>query len=226
MKCVPLYLVPRPSYPRWGTGAARSVRRLAVVGASAVILSVLGCAGSASTSSAAETPTVEEDIEAEPVTEIAEVEVTPEIGNGTSNASVSTDDAHSKAQSRQEREPGHYDEWIRIPVKIIFEQGSDLDESDHAMLQELMASVVQRTDVIRIRVEGYAIPEWEANHQGLAMARAEKVVDYLVIEGGMSRQFFELVDAGGGYSDAGAMDRVQWQRVEFVALIRRSRVSR
>lgn len=223
MKRVPVSTTPRPSYPRWGTRAAQSVRRMAVVGASSVILSVLGSASCAATSLRSDEPEVVADTQDEVETassgptEIAEVEAEP------SNSTPATAGTPTKAQQQGAQNPEFHEEWVRLPVKIVFEQGSNLDESDHAMLRELMASVNHRTDVVRIRVEGYAIPEWEANHQGLAMARAEKVVDYLVIEGGMSRQFFELADAGGGYSDAGAMDRVQWQRVEFVALIRRSR---
>jgi outer membrane protein OmpA-like peptidoglycan-associated protein len=125
-------------------------------------------------------------------------------------------------RSQREQGSGRVEEWVHAPVRITFETGSDLDDGDRAMLQELVAVLSQRADVVRVRVEGHAIVEWE-NAEGLALARAQRVVDFLVGDGGLPRELFEAVDDGGDYSDAGAMDRVQWQRVEFSLLVRRGR---
>jgi len=118
------------------------------------------------------------------------------------------------------------EEWVALPVKILYPSGgSRLDDQARAMLREFHASMVSRTDIVRIRVEGHADGRGshEANEQ-LGLERAQGVVDFAVGELGMPRELFEVYSYGDTApltSDTSAADRVQNRRVEFKILVRR-----
>ena len=117
------------------------------------------------------------------------------------------------------------EEWIDLPVQILFDLGSaELDDEDKAVLREGQVSLESRTDVLRVRVEGFAFLEREPE-AGLAVARAEAVVGFFVNDLGMQRELFEVVDAGDGvfHYYATSPDRRQFSRVEFSMLVRRAR---
>lgn len=118
------------------------------------------------------------------------------------------------------------EEWVALPVKILYPSGgSRLDDQARAMLREFHASMVNRTDIVRVRVEGHADSRGseEANRQ-LGLERAQGVVDFAVGDLGMPRELFEVHSYGDEApitSDTSAADRVQNRRVEFKILVRR-----
>lgn len=202
MKLRPIEERPRPRYPRWGTSAARSLRRGAAAAASSLLMATLGCG--------------------EPRLAAAGPEAALETSHRSPTAAPRQppSPAPPAAPGRPAVAPASTEEWVRIPVRITFDSGSGLDDTDKALLQEVLASVAHRTDVLRIRVEGFA-PDWE-NAPSLSLERAQNVVDYLVNDAGLSRELFEIRDGGSSYSLAGAVDRVMWQRVELQILVRRA----
>lgn len=120
---------------------------------------------------------------------------------------------------------GVTEEWIQLPLRILFENNSsELDDMSRAILREAHVSLQRRTDVLRLRVEGYAYLR-EEPAEGLALARAERVVDYMVGELGMPRDLFETADSGDGdmASDTNVPDQRLARRVEFSMLVRRPR---
>jgi outer membrane protein OmpA-like peptidoglycan-associated protein len=118
------------------------------------------------------------------------------------------------------------EEWVQLPVRILYPSGgSRLDDQARAMIREGHASLVHRTDIVRVRVEGHADGRGttEANHQ-LGLDRAQGVTDFLVGELGMPRELFEVVSYGDERpltSETSAPDRLQNRRVEFSILVRR-----
>lgn len=118
------------------------------------------------------------------------------------------------------------EEWVQLPVRILYPSGgSRLDDQARAVIREGHASMVHRTDIVRVRVEGHADGRGsvDANHQ-LGMERAQGVVDFMVGELGMPRELFEVVSYGDERpltSETTASDRVQNRRVEFSILVRR-----
>lgn len=135
-------------------------------------------------------------------------------------------ETQSDRQSPSDEEHGKIvEEWVTIPIPIFFDaHRSDLDDDDRARLRELQASLSHRSDVIRIRVEGYTLRRDEPE-SGLAIARANTVIDFLVNDLGMPREMFDPVDRGGEepLGDIMPSDYPQHRRVEFRALIRRER---
>ena len=195
-----------PSYPRWGSRLARSLRSMVVLASGSLLAGALSCSGA---------PLVE-----------PEEASTATVSAAESDDPQGVEQADPAADGDTQEEPSRFtEEWVRLPVYILFEQrGFELDDDDKAMLRELHAALAHRTDVGRIRVEGYVYQDRE-NVEGLAMSRAEAVVDHLVQEHGMPRELFEVDDRGDGamYSETGSPDPAYFSRVEFSALIRRER---
>lgn len=118
-----------------------------------------------------------------------------------------------------------FEEWVRLPVQILFWlRRHYLDDSDRAMIREVQMALEQRTDVLRIRVAGHVYLDRESE-AGLALARANAVIDYMTDELGMPRDLFEAMDGGDGsmWSEAADPDTNQFRRVEFSMLVRRAR---
>lgn len=118
------------------------------------------------------------------------------------------------------------EEWVHLPVRILYPSGgSRLDDQARAMIREGHATMVHRTDIVRVRVEGHADGRGsvDGNNQ-LGMERAQGVVDFMVGELGMPRELFEVVTYGDERpltSETTATDRVQNRRTEFSILVRR-----
>jgi OOP family OmpA-OmpF porin len=118
------------------------------------------------------------------------------------------------------------EEWVHLPVRLVYPTGgSRLSDEHRAMLREAHASLANRTDIVRIRVEGHTDERGnrELNEQ-LSMERAQSVVDYLVGDLGLPRELFEARGFGEEApvtSGTTASDRVQNRRVEFSILVRR-----
>jgi outer membrane protein OmpA-like peptidoglycan-associated protein len=118
------------------------------------------------------------------------------------------------------------EEWVQLPVRILYPSGgARLDDQARAMIREFHASLVNRTDIVRIRCEGHADGQGstEANER-LGMERAQGVVDFAVGDLGLPRELFEVVTFGDTRpltSETTASDRVQNRRVEFSILVRR-----
>jgi outer membrane protein OmpA-like peptidoglycan-associated protein len=118
------------------------------------------------------------------------------------------------------------EEWVQLPVRILYPSGgSRLDDQARAVIREGHASMVHRTDIVRVRVEGHADGRGttDANQQ-LGMERAQGVVDFMVGDLGMPRELFEVVSYGDERpltSESSAPDRLQNRRVEFSILVRR-----
>lgn len=132
-------------------------------------------------------------------------------------------------QQQQVGEPSYRpttEEWVQLPVRILYPSGgSRLDDQARAVIREGHASLVHRTDIVRVRVEGHSDGRGttDANQQ-LGMERAQGVTDFLVGELGMPRELFEVVSYGDERpitSESSAPDRLQNRRVEFSILVRR-----
>lgn len=136
----------------------------------------------------------------------------------------------TETQSDQPRpeaeEPGEgVEEWVLLPVEIWFEAHChELDDEDRAVLREAQLALEHRADVRRIRVEGHVFLGREPE-PGLALARAQAVIDYMVVGLGMSRDLFEATDGGDGvfYNGFATPDIGQFRRVWLSALVRRAR---
>jgi outer membrane protein OmpA-like peptidoglycan-associated protein len=118
------------------------------------------------------------------------------------------------------------EEWVQMPVRVLFPGGGErLDAEGQAMVDELRTALENRTDVVRVRVEGHADERGssEANRR-VARERAEAVVDHMVRELGMPREMFEIESYGDERpltSETASADRTQNRRVEFSLLVRR-----
>jgi len=158
--------------------------------------------------------------------------VEPEEASTATVSAAESDDpqgveqADPAADGDTQEEPSRFtEEWVRLPVYILFEQrGFELDDDDKAMLRELHASVAHRTDIIRIRAEGFVFQDREPV-AGLALSRAEAAIDFLVEELGMNRDLFEVVDGGDGEPQGATSyyDPPFYSRVRFSILVRRER---
>jgi outer membrane protein OmpA-like peptidoglycan-associated protein len=118
------------------------------------------------------------------------------------------------------------EEWVSLPVRILYPSGgARLDDQARAVIREGHATLVNRTDIVRVRVEGHADGQGtEEANQRLGMERAQGVVDFLVGDLGMPRELFEVVSYGDTRpltSETTPTDRVQNRRVEFSILVRR-----
>ena len=118
------------------------------------------------------------------------------------------------------------EEWVHLPVRILYPTGgSRLDDQARAMIREGYATMVHRTDIVRVRVEGHADGRGSAEaNNALGLERAQGVVDFMVGELGMPRELFEVVSYGDERpitSETTTEDRVQNRRVEFSILVRR-----
>jgi OOP family OmpA-OmpF porin len=118
------------------------------------------------------------------------------------------------------------EEWVHLPVRILYPSGgARLDDQARAMIREFHASLVNRTDIIRIRCEGHADDQGQAEaNERLGLERAQGVVDFGVGELGLPRELFEVVSFGDTQPDTSnttASDRLQNRRVEFSILVRR-----
>lgn len=118
------------------------------------------------------------------------------------------------------------EEWVHMPVRIIFEPGSSyLSPEARAVLAEAHASMAHRTDIVRVRIEGHTDPRGpEAHNDRLALERAQSVMDYIVGTLGMPRELFEVQGFGSSRpltSNTTEADRAQNRRVEFSLLVRR-----
>jgi outer membrane protein OmpA-like peptidoglycan-associated protein len=118
------------------------------------------------------------------------------------------------------------EEWVQLPVRLSYPTGgSRISDENRAMLREAHATLANRTDIVRIRVEGHADSRGtEEQNQRLSEERAQAVVDYLVGDLGLPRELFETQGFGSTRpitSETTASDRVQNRRVEFSILVRR-----
>ena len=143
------------------------------------------------------------------------VPVTPTIPTETQSDQPTPDEVEPREVT---------EEWVNLPIEIWFLLNRhDLDESDRAMLREVQLGLEHRSDVLRIRVEGHVFLDQEPD-EGLALARSNSVVDYMVDELGMPRELFEAVDGGDGafYSGIVSPDLNQFTRVSLSILVRRT----
>jgi flagellar motor protein MotB len=117
------------------------------------------------------------------------------------------------------------EEWVRLPVQIVFEEGSALDEADRTVLRGISDAFAVENQtlgrgIVRVRASGYSDLQRE-QPPGLGMARAEAVVEFFVTERGIPRQFFEVVDMGDGAAAGAAVDQASPSRVELMFLVHR-----
>ncbi len=117
------------------------------------------------------------------------------------------------------------EEWMHIPARILFRtSGGELDEEARRVLQEMVATVRSRTDIVRVRIEGHTDSRGgEGENEALALERARSVAAY-VISLGVPEHMLEPVGYGATRpitSDSSAIDREQNRRVEFSILVRR-----
>jgi outer membrane protein OmpA-like peptidoglycan-associated protein len=114
---------------------------------------------------------------------------------------------------------------MHLPFQILFPTGgSSLDAEAQTVLGEAVRTLRDRTDIVRIRVEGHTDTRGPdmANDQ-LSLQRAQAVIDYLVSLG-VPSAMLEAQGYGATQprtSDTREMDRAQNRRVEFSILVRR-----
>jgi outer membrane protein OmpA-like peptidoglycan-associated protein len=118
------------------------------------------------------------------------------------------------------------EEWMRLPIILNYPSGgARLDDDARAMMRELHASLVNRTDIIRIRVEGHTDDQGRAeDNDRLALERAQGVVDFATGDLGLPRELFEVQSFGARVprsSNTEGSDRLINRRVEFSILVRR-----
>jgi hypothetical protein len=87
------------------------------------------------------------------------------------------------------------------------------------LLREYHSLLTERDDIIRIRVTGY-IDEPTEPIEGLALSRAQAVIDFMVEELGVDSDFLEAVD-GGDMSSIAAYDRTFFRCVNLTIIVRR-----
>jgi outer membrane protein OmpA-like peptidoglycan-associated protein len=141
--------------------------------------------------------------------------------------------------SRQRREeqivhvvqpaPTCNEQWVHMPMLLNFPTGgTQLDVQSREILQELVASGMSRTDLVRVRVEGHTDDcGSEANNMVLSEQRAVSVANEMVTMG-VPRERIETLGLGNTVPRAG---RVRGQncgqdltdatnrRVEFTLLV-------
>lgn len=201
----PLHTRPSPTYPRWKTSAAQSVRRFAVAAASSMCITALGCAGGHS-SERVDTPPA-------PLSEAATEAHTAEDTTTDPTGAPTSDEAAADQE--------YYEEWISLPARIIFTSGAELSDMARQILLELADILASHPGIVRVRVTGYIYPERETNPM-LGLARAQAIVDFLVLNG-ISRQLFEVASDDQYPRYSGSIDAVMFQRAELSALVRRAR---
>lgn len=118
------------------------------------------------------------------------------------------------------------EEWVRLPIIVNYPSGgARLDDDARTMMRELHASLVNRTDIIRIRVEGHTDDEGRAeDNERLGLERAQGVVDFATGDLGLPRELFEVQSFGDRMprtSNSEGPDRLLNRRVEFSILVRR-----
>lgn len=118
------------------------------------------------------------------------------------------------------------DEWVRVPTRITYDRGSAyLTDTTRAMLNEAHASMANRTDIVRVRIEGHADDGGsEERNNLLAQERAQNVMDYLVGTLRMPRELFEVQSFGNNQpltSGTTQSDEAANRRVEVSILVRR-----
>jgi outer membrane protein OmpA-like peptidoglycan-associated protein len=118
------------------------------------------------------------------------------------------------------------DEWVHLPIIVNYPSGgARLDDEARAMMRELHASLVNRTDIVRIRVEGHTDDEGRPeDNERLGMERAQGVVDFATGDLGLPRELFEVQSFGDRVprtSNTNGADRLFNRRVEFSILVRR-----
>jgi outer membrane protein OmpA-like peptidoglycan-associated protein len=118
------------------------------------------------------------------------------------------------------------EEWVHLPIIVNYPSGgARLDDEARAMMRELHASLVNRTDIIRIRVEGHTDDEGRAeDNERLGLERAQGVVDFATGDLGLPRELFEVQSFGDRAprsSNSNGADRLLNRRVEFSILVRR-----
>lgn len=84
----------------------------------------------------------------------------------------SADDSAIASEARSDAPDRFTEEWVHLPIRIIFEARSyELDDEDNALLREAHAALERRTDVLRVRVEGFVDSTGEPDC-GLSLSRA------------------------------------------------------
>lgn len=118
------------------------------------------------------------------------------------------------------------DEWVHLPTRITYDRGSAyLTDVTRAMLNEAHASMANRTDIVRVRIEGHADDGGsEERNNLLASERAQNVMDYLVGTLRMPRELFEVQSFSDNQpltSGTSQADEAANRRVEVSILVRR-----
>ena len=121
-----------------------------------------------------------------------------------------------------------YDEWIDLGgTRILFPNGAAaLDAESRRLLDEMVASVRSRTDILRVRVRGHTDSRGAAaSNTRLSRERAESVIRYLVSLG-VPETMFEPQGMGSTMplaDESSASERELNRRVDFQVLVRRCR---
>jgi outer membrane protein OmpA-like peptidoglycan-associated protein len=123
---------------------------------------------------------------------------------------------------------GTYEEWIDLGgTRILFPNGAaTLDAEARRLLDEAVATVRTRTDVLRVRVRGHTDSRGpDASNQALSQQRSDAVVQYLASLG-IPATMLESTAMGSSQplaDESSASERELNRRVDFQVLVRRCR---
>lgn len=118
------------------------------------------------------------------------------------------------------------EEWIQLPVRILFTTaGDELSAENRALLDQAVQTLRARNDIQRVRIEGHTDTRGrDAENSELSLQRAQAVMNYLVSRG-VPQGMLEVVGYGAERPlvvEAGHEEnRTQNRRVEFSALVSR-----
>lgn len=141
---------------------------------------------------------------------------------GAGNQQAQTTQPQPQAQVQPQ--PG-YQEWVDLPVRILFSNGSSsLSYENQRLLDEAVELVRHRNDIAQVEVRGHTDSRGgDATNRDLSQQRAEAVKQFLV-----SRGVPPQIVVARGYSESApltsntsASDRAQNRRVDFRALVNR-----
>lgn len=131
----------------------------------------------------------------------------------------------TQPQPQPQPRPQVYQEWVDLPVRILFANGSAaLTPENQRLLDEAVDLVRHRNDIVQIEVRGHTDSRGGDNtNRDLSQQRAEAVKQFL-----MSRGVPPQIVVARGYSESApltsntsASDRAQNRRVDFRALVQR-----
>ena len=201
---------PRPRYPRQvsRTLFVSLFRRALAVAGSSTMLWLGGCGAA---------PLVVGSAPAEPAEPVAVVDRRDVPENEPSPPSVVEEESPENV----------VEQWVHLPVRILFpNDDAHLSDDAKAMLREARNALIQRTDIIRILVEGHAEPENdEAAEHRAGLERANAVIDFMVDELGFQRDRLEARSYGSERIRLSGVvaspTPLVHARVEFSVLVRR-----